>query len=720
MLGTPAYAAPEQVEGRLAEIDARTDVYGLGGILYHLLTGSPPFKGKSTQEVLRRVVHEVPEDPRKLRPAAPRALAAVCMKALAKRREERYQSAGEFADELNRWLADEPVLAMPETPLERAGRWIRRRRKAVAAAGLVGALAIVGLALALYFVDQERQQKARADGESRANLELAQQSIDRFLTEAGESPELATKGLDSLRLSLLTAAKDFYRGLAERSGERPEIRRESALAALRVADISRLAGDRVAAVKDYEEAIRELLAVTVLRPDDAVAAERLGDGLHDFGLLLVQTGEHSRAAGLLEECARVRLRLSAERPDDIVRLNALGQSHLASGVLHEAKRDLVRAVEETQAALAIQRKVAERNPSDSKANERLALAQFNLATFQMNRGALDEAFAGLSAALETWEKAKRLGELYWPHFPASALVNLGKIAYARSDSESARKRFRQAVDELESLIGRYPLRPIYRAEYASALSNLAAVASGREESLAWANKAVDAQRQLVRIEPDVPRYRQMLGMSLINKSKGEYDNKRFAEALAAAQESRRLLEAIAEQGAASPDLEEFRAQAAMNVAIVLSQTGRHREALAVAEEGSKLKHPIAVKLQASRALYLARAGDHATAVKALEAAVRSPLQSAVVWESNCAAVLGAAAGAVIRDKALPQVRRNELLERHAEGALAHLRQAAKLGAFSSEESMRELSVEDPDFEALRGRADFQAFVKDLKPMAPRK
>ncbi len=102
-LGTPAYMAPEQSAGRLDLIDRRTDVYGLGAILYEVLTGAPPFGGDSTEEVLRKVREEEPAPPRQLWPEVPPALEALCLRALAKRPEERPAAAADLAREVQGW-----------------------------------------------------------------------------------------------------------------------------------------------------------------------------------------------------------------------------------------------------------------------------------------------------------------------------------------------------------------------------------------------------------------------------------------------------------------------------------------------------------------------------------------------------------------------------------------------------------------------------------------
>jgi hypothetical protein len=102
-MGTPAYMAPEQASGRIDLIDERTDVYGLGAILYEILTGRPPFSGKTTQEVIRKVNEEVVAAPRKLWQDVPPALEAACLRAIAKERNDRYASATALAHDVQIW-----------------------------------------------------------------------------------------------------------------------------------------------------------------------------------------------------------------------------------------------------------------------------------------------------------------------------------------------------------------------------------------------------------------------------------------------------------------------------------------------------------------------------------------------------------------------------------------------------------------------------------------
>jgi WD40 repeat protein len=185
LVGSPSYLPPEQAAARWGKVSRRSDVYGLGALLYHLLTGRPPFQAATIAETLEQVFTAEPVAPRALNPSLPRDLETICLKCLEKEPAKRYPTAQALADELDRFLNGRPVRARPVGPAGRLGRWCRRNpRQAGLTAGLMLVFAL-GLAGVLW---QWRLAEA-ARREAVVNLRdsyLAQARANRWSGRAGQ------------------------------------------------------------------------------------------------------------------------------------------------------------------------------------------------------------------------------------------------------------------------------------------------------------------------------------------------------------------------------------------------------------------------------------------------------------------------------------------------------------------------------------------------------
>jgi serine/threonine protein kinase/Flp pilus assembly protein TadD len=187
-LGTPQYMSPEQAAGRLDQLSPASDVYSLGATLYCLLTGRAPFAGGTVGEVLSRVQKGDFPPPRQAEPRAPAALEAVCLKAMAMRPGDRYRSAQALAQDVEGWLADEPVSAWREPLRLRAGRWARRHQTAVTAtAAAVLVALLLGGGGAFLFERQRaerRAEQARQEAQLRQGVEAALAEVVRLQGQA--------------------------------------------------------------------------------------------------------------------------------------------------------------------------------------------------------------------------------------------------------------------------------------------------------------------------------------------------------------------------------------------------------------------------------------------------------------------------------------------------------------------------------------------------------
>jgi len=170
IMGTPSYMSPEQALGKQGELAPHSDVYSLGSVLYEMLTGRPPFCAASAVETLRQVIDNPPVPLRKLNSDVPQDLETICLKCLEKSPHPRYQSAGELAEDLARFLNHEPIQAQPASVVRKVEAWVRNRPWAITAAV---SLVVLLLACTAYFQFQQ-------------NLLLRyQQSYPEYVPQAG-------------------------------------------------------------------------------------------------------------------------------------------------------------------------------------------------------------------------------------------------------------------------------------------------------------------------------------------------------------------------------------------------------------------------------------------------------------------------------------------------------------------------------------------------------
>jgi len=150
VMGSPAYMPPEQAAGRLEQIGPQSDVYSLGAILYQLLTSKPPFAGATPLDTIRQVMEAEPVAPSKLNASVPPDLETICLKCLEKRPERRYHSARELAEELGRFLTQEPILAKPASAGRKTWNWLVRHPWALTGTASILVLGLTGLAYGLW------------------------------------------------------------------------------------------------------------------------------------------------------------------------------------------------------------------------------------------------------------------------------------------------------------------------------------------------------------------------------------------------------------------------------------------------------------------------------------------------------------------------------------------------------------------------------------------
>ncbi len=274
ILGSPGYMAPEQAEGKNDEVGPLSDVYALGAILYEMLTGRMPFMAPSVLETLEQVRTREPVAPVELQPGVPRDLETICLKCLQKDPQRRYDGAGLLAEDLRRFLGQEPILARRVGRLERAWRWCRRNPR-LAVLGAATAAIVVAWAVSMSALAwQLKLQKDKTDEKSA----LAEAKTVEAVRSADEARQKKEAAYQSARVAVQRMTQTFGK-VQQRLDNRvlaadatPELR------ALRNDVLSQLRDGMLGLTKDLEDAGATRFATLAMYQEMGDLLRRLGKG----------------------------------------------------------------------------------------------------------------------------------------------------------------------------------------------------------------------------------------------------------------------------------------------------------------------------------------------------------------------------------------------------------------------------------------------------------
>jgi WD40 repeat protein/predicted Ser/Thr protein kinase len=215
VLGSPHYLPPEQATAQRGRVSRRTDVYGLGATLYHLLTGRPPFQAESLAQTLDLVLHTEPVAPRLLNPGVPRDLETICLKCLEKEPSRRYPTAQALADELGRFQGGEPIRARPLGLAGQMWRWCRRKPQAASLAAVAALAVVLGFAGVLWQWRHAEAQRRRAEQQAyisdinAAQAALKENNPGRALQLLNRNRPAPARSLATRHASLVTDLRGF-------------------------------------------------------------------------------------------------------------------------------------------------------------------------------------------------------------------------------------------------------------------------------------------------------------------------------------------------------------------------------------------------------------------------------------------------------------------------------------------------------------------------------
>jgi len=596
VVGTPAYMSPEQAAGRLDQIGPATDVYSLGATLYSLLTNMLPFHEKDRGQLLQKVQRGDFPRPRQVIPTIAPALEAICLKAMAVRPTDRYPSCRALAEDLEHWLADEPVSAYPERWTERALRWIRRHRSwAIAAVAALGVVAVTAVT-ATVLVNRARQQaitlafhnRQLADAEQAARREAlarfreSRQAVDTWLTGASEVLKYYPSVQEARKRLLEEAAADYRRFVATPNRD-PALETERGRIHQRLGDVCRLLGQSAEAEKSYRAAIELLGNLDQRVLQDPECQLELANSRVKLGLLMADLGRHAEADRLYQSAIARLEELAKVRSTDPRLRHTLGTCLLNRGALLAATGNLGEAEQAAQEAIRQFEPLVKTRLSESEHLAGLSTTRILAGQIAVKDGRIEEGLGQIHQALATFDALVRADPKNAKYHASRASTRIYQASLLRNlgQYKGELDAYRQAVADYQALAKVLPDVPQFQEDLMltrTDLANLLYELGQAPEAERELRQAMDVFRQLAADYPQVPRYHEELAACRDALGQVLSDLGRVEEAQATAEAAVTLYQELVKALPQVPQYQERLAVGRSHLARVLHQRGEHEAA----------------------------------------------------------------------------------------------------------------------------------------------
>lgn len=687
VVGTPQYMSPEQAAGNLDKVGAAADVYSLGATMYYLLTGQPPMTGENLGRLLRKVREGDFPAPRQVNSKVPAALNAVCLKAMALHPEDRYTTPNALADDVEHWLADEPVSVHKESPAERFGRWARRNRSWVAAAAAALVLVTVVAVVAALFINQARREEKRqkevaekAQRRAEENFQIASRAVDQMLLEVGAEGLADVPQMQQVRAVLLKKALSYYDQFRKQTpSDDPRYRLQMALANHHAANILRtLKGREEEAEASFRRAIKQLDGLTNDFPEKPVYQRHLANSYNWMGELFRPT-DPEKALAAYDEEIKLQRAILKKRPG-----------------FPQVQRELARSL----------------------MNRGIVLAEKD--KFDEAKAAYDEAIRLLESLPEDEaERPEAYQEL------ARCYTNRGKLMSQNNHLGDAQNDYENAVESIGTAIKDAPHSREYQREQAVYLNNLSFLfrkQGNRERAIRANATAVEILEKLATpiatIGNELANSYNTRGLILELESQTKQDeaaNELRSRAEQMYVEAAELFRDLVEQAPDEPLLKDRLANSLSNHAVALFRRGEYQSAHKWLAEAIPF-HQAALKASPSNAVFREHLRSAYWVLAALQlkleehaAAAEAAEQLPILFPEE-PSEYARAAGFLAR--CIELVDEDDVEQRDAYGkrSVELLRQAVEKG-FGDLEQLKKSKEDGGKFYTLKNRADFQQLLK---------
>ena len=533
LVGTLEYMSPEQAEMSALGVDTRSDIYSLGVLLYELLTGSTPLTHKRMKEaayaeILRMIKEEEPPkpstrlsdsgealasisaqrhtDPAKLTKLVRGELDWIVMKTLEKDRNRRYETAKDFAADVQRYLTDEPVQACPPSAGYRLRKFVRRNKGPVLGVAIMLTLLLAGIVGTSIGLVRERQQAIEAEKQRRiahANYAKAREAVNEWFTQVSETTLFDAPGLQPLRAKLLESARKYYEDFLKEHSDELELQGEAAATWLRLAFVYHLNDrndDAIAAQARGVDIVERLMRE---QPRNQALAMQLTGAARGFrtGPTRLPT-DLSKTFATLQKTAQLWETLARENPSVPGLRSYLAKMYDLLASAQETAGQQTEAVANFQKSCGVFEDLIRENPKAAEYRVLLVQVYAQLARLLTQLGRPEEAQEASQRATALLEQVgtEPTPVPYYLLLRAQSLAGSGSRLAKSGQPQEAEKAYRQSVALLEKLVADYPDVLEYRLELIStypALADLLRAASRLRDAEAADQKLLEAIEKLL-------------------------------------------------------------------------------------------------------------------------------------------------------------------------------------------------------------------------------
>lgn len=488
IVGTPKYMAPEQASPKHPTTTA-VDVYGMGAILYEVLTGQAPFSAGSPLETMLAVLEKEPPRPRSVNPRVSADLETICLKCLRKDASERYGSALELAEDLERFAAGEPILARHTGPVEKFWCWCRR--KPVVAA-LTGALLVLFLgsfilvtglwqrAEANYLAKEEQRRQAEKNfEEAEKNLEevrrqkvivdqlfqQAHHAVRSFCIDLGQHRLARIPGFQMVRRDLIHLGLENYEKFVNLKADDPALQFELAETLGQMGDITGIVGTKTEALAYYRRSQGLFEKLLKNDPESAAVKYQLAWVGNRLGVVSAEMGRspdeaYRQALALYEDLLR-------QQPENVEYLNGLGSVHTNLGNMYRGMGQPQDALRHYQKQLATIEKPALAHPDEFTLQRSLSIGYGNLGVLHSDKGEHALALECLAKSSAILEKLgdKHPESLQCQHQQALCQGTLAAAQKTAGKKPEALETLRKAHATLKKLVTENPQAIPFQSDF---------------------------------------------------------------------------------------------------------------------------------------------------------------------------------------------------------------------------------------------------------------